>query len=131
MGANINGVKWLSFNFHQLFLSLIPSVKPGEPAHLSAWSLVFKYKNLLGESFFSVYKMEGPVVPRESSRMVFYGSFEGDYLVDNDDHGFVNNRGFPSKEDAPNWDDVRESVEGAIRDAQSFISSIETETYCN
>lgn len=128
--ADVNGVRGLAFNFHQLFLSLIPSVKPGEPAHLSAWSLVFKYKNLIGESFFSVYKMEGPVVRQESSRMVFHGSFAGDYLSDNDDHGFVNNRGFCSKEDAPNWDDVQESVEAAMLVAQTFISNINNETYC-
>lgn len=119
------GGKVLAFGFSQLFLSLIPSVKQDEPAQLSAWSLVFKYKNLLGESFFSVYKMEGPVVREESSRMVFHGSFSGDYLVDDKDHQFVKNRGFVSEDKAPNWGKVRLAVEEAMRQTEAFRSNID------
>ena len=107
------GGRVLAFSFLQLFISLIPSTKHDESARLSAWSLVFKYKNLLGKPFFSVYKMEGPRVPEESSRMAFHGSFAGDYLVDDGDHHFNGNRGFVSREDAPDWDGVQATVEEA------------------
>lgn len=127
MNSLAGGGRVPAFRFSQLFLSLIPSPKRDEPARLSAWSLVFKYKNLLGESFFSVYKMEGPVVREESSRMVFHGSFAGDYLVDDEDHGFVENRGFVSKEKAPDWDGVRATVEEAMRLAENFRSAMDAE----
>ena len=121
------GGKVLAFNFSQLFLSLIPSPRRDEQARLSAWSLVFKYKNLLGESFFSVYKMEGPIVREESSRMVFHGSFSGNYLVDEGEHGFVQNRGFRNKEEAPDWDGVQATVEEGMRLAENFRSALDAE----
>ena len=118
----------LAFSFSQLLLSLIPSPRREVPARLSAWSLVFNYKNLLGESFFSVYKMEGPVVREESSRMVFHGSFAGNYLVDDDEHGFVQNRGFRNKEEAPDWKGVQATVEEAMRTAEDFRSAMDNQS---
>ena len=118
----------LAFSFSQLLLSLIPSPRREVPARLSAWSLVFNYKNLLGESFFSVYKMEGPVVREESSRMVFHGSFAGNYLVDDDEHGFVQNRGFRNKEEAPDWEGVQATVEEAMRTAEDFRSAMDNQS---
>lgn len=123
----LGGGKQPAFRFSDLFLSLIPSPKRDEPARLSAWSLVFKYTNLLGESFFSVYKMEGPVVREESSRMVFHGSFAGNYFLDDDEHKFVQNRGFRNKEDAPDWDGVQAAVEDAMRRAENFRSALDAE----
>lgn len=124
----VGGGRLLAFSFSELFLSLIPSAKRDEPARLSAWSLVFKYKNLLGESFFSVYKMEGPVVREESSRMAFHGSFAGDYLVDDGDHQFVQNRGFVNKEAAPDWGGVQDTIKEAMALAANFRAAIDEET---
>lgn len=106
------GGKVRAFDFMRLFLSLIPSERREEPAQWSAWSLVLKYKNLQGESFFSAYKLEGPVVPlgslrpEEYFRMAFYGSYSGDYCEDDGNHQFVANRGFPSKTKAPRWERI-------------------------
>lgn len=107
------GGKVRAFDFMRLFLSLIPSESREEPAQWSAWSLVLKYKNLQSESFFSAYKLEGPVVPlgslrpEEYFRMAFYGSYSGDYLGDDARHQFVANRGFPNKEKAPKWERIK------------------------
>lgn len=75
---------------------------------ISNFSLVIKYKNILGDSYFSVYKIEinyGTTNNDESTEMVFYGSFRGEYLKDSIKlgHAFVANKGFPSKELAPDW----------------------------
>ena len=118
------GAVVLAFNFSQLLLSLIPSARREEPARLSAWSLVLKYKNLLGEPFFCVYKMEGPVRLEESSRMAFHGSFAGEYLVDDKNHEFVENRGFCKKEDAPDWEGIRSAVKESMEQVATFHSGM-------
>ena len=118
------GAVVLAFSFSQLLLSLIPGPRREEPARLSAWSLVFKYENLLGEPFFCVYKMEGPVRLEESSRMVFRGSFAGDYLIDDKNHRFVENRGFVSKEKAPDWESIQSAVKESMEQMATFPSGV-------
>lgn len=113
MNRLAGGGKMRAYDFSTLFVSLIASETRKEPARLSTWSLVLKYKNLQGEVFFSVYKLEGPVVPvgslqpEEYFRMAFYGSFSGDYLEDDEHHHFVINRGFPNAEVAPDWQRIK------------------------
>ena len=115
----------LAFSFSQLLLSLIPSPRREVPARLSAWSLVLKYKNLLGEPFFCVYKMEGPVRVEESSRMAFHGNFAGDYHVDDKNHGFVGNRGFRNKEEAPDWEGIQSVVKESMQQMATFHSGMD------
>lgn len=62
------------------------------------WSLVLKYKNILGQQYFDVYKMlvGSPGLTRS---MRFFGSYEGEYTVDQPGvHEFVKYKGFPNKE---------------------------------
>lgn len=106
-------------NWPLLFLAVIP--RQGEAVSLSAWSLVFKYKNLLGERFFSVYKWERPVDREESSRLALYGVFAGDYLKDDAAHQFIKNRGFAKKESAPDWSDVEAALDKAQQEANEFV----------
>lgn len=122
-----------ALRFADVFSWRIPNETRDEPAHLSAWSLVLKYKNLQGESFFSAYKLEGAVEsveslqPEEYFRMVFFGSFSGDYLKDDEHHQFIANRGFRNAETAPDWDGVRATIEEAARMVANFRSGIEAE----
>ena len=128
-----SGGRVRKFDFSRFFLSLIPSERPDEPARWSTSTVVLKYKNLQGEPFFSAYKLEGPVehaqtlLLDEYFRMVFLGSFSGDYLTDDGCHQFVANRGFPDAKRAPDWDGVRATIEEAARMVANFRSGIETE----
>lgn len=116
-GQLANGSALRAFDFSQLFLSPIPSETPDKPARWSSWTLVMKYQNLQGEPFFSAYKSEGPTVSlgqlqqKEYFRMVFFGSFSGDYLKDDKDHQFIANRGFPNATVAPDWRCVKAVVQ--------------------
>lgn len=105
-------------NWPLLFLTVIP--RQGEAVSLSAWSLIFKYKNLLGEQFFSVYKWERPVDREEPSHVALYGVFSGDYLKDDAAHQFIQNRGFAKKESAPDWSDVKAALDKARQEADEF-----------
>jgi len=109
-------------NWPLLFLAVIP--RHGEAVSLSAWSLVFKYKNLIGEQFFSVYKWERPVDMEESSRLALYGVFAGDYLKDNAAHQFIQNRGFAKKESALDWSDVKAALDKAQEEADEFAHKV-------
>ena len=106
-----------AFDFSRLFLSLIPSEARDKPAQWSTWTLVLKYQNLQGEPFFSAYKSKGSLVPvgplpqEEYFRMVFCGSFVGDYLKDDKHHKFVANRGFPNAKVAPDWRRIKAVVQ--------------------
>lgn len=122
LSQSSGGAVVLAFSFSQLLLSLIPSARREKPARLSAWSLVLKYKNLLGEPFFCVYKVEAPARLEESWRMAFHGSFAGDYLVDDKNHGFVENRGFVSKEKAPDWEGIQSAVKESMQQMATFHS---------
>lgn len=120
-------------DFSPLFSWPIPSETRDKPARWFRWTLVLKYKNLQGEPFFSAYKLEGPVKHAETLlldkyfRMVFLGSFSGDYLTDDGCHQFVANRGFPDAKMAPDWDGVRATIEEAVRRVANVRSGIETE----
>ena len=59
--------------------------------------------------------------------MVFHGSFSGNCLVDEGEHGFVQNRGFRNKEEAPDWDGVQATVEEGMRLAENFRSALDAE----
>ena len=102
-----------ALDFSWLLSLPIPSEVRGEPARWSRWTLVLKYRNLQGEPFFSAYKLEGAVETLSSLqmseyfRMVFWGSFPGDYLKDDEYHQFIANRGFPSAGTAPDWEGIK------------------------
>lgn len=113
--------RW-QWNYFSLFYPPIPSEHLNRPARLWPWSLVIKYKNLAGEPFFTVYKLEGPEHADELMRMAFHGSFAGDYRIDDKEHQFVENRGFKNRETAPDWEGVMAVEAEALRSRNVLLS---------
>lgn len=112
------------FSYLNLFIAPIPSDRADGIAKLSSWTLVIKYRNLLGNNYFSAYKLEGPEVANENTQMRFFGAFPGDYLRDDKHHQFIANRGFPDKKAAPNWEGVMDTIARAEGIAKAAISEI-------